>query len=304
MKKMDIGFRGNAPHEIEGLLEGLEAPVCFLLVHAPWRNTYTLEGLQYYEGVLLENSIVAREDPLKRPTRSDICGILGADTKLPVMGVGLDAVRGADLAGHVRERIAGGGRILVFDAVTEDDGYRVVKALQPLWPDALWAGSGGLAWALTKHFFRQPSEPGWAEGETPPHCVCFCASKISTTLSQIEITRHRFGLNVIHLRMDRMLLRNGQSCDEVRRAVDACLRVPPQEDFLLMPFVADGLDEDGLPDSILEALSACAQAISGRRECDRLVVGGGGRPPRLFSGPWVSAPCDCRRDRKPGWVWD
>ncbi|MCC8194784.1 MAG: hypothetical protein LIP28_09095 [Deltaproteobacteria bacterium] len=282
MKKMDIGFRGNASYEIEGLLQGLGAPVCFLMVHAPWRDTYTLDGLQYYEGVLLERSIVAREDPLKRPSRSDVCGILGADTGLPVMGVGLEAVRGPGLADLVGRRIAEGGRILVFDAVTEDDGYRVVSALQPVWPDALWAGSGGLAWALAKHFFRQPSEPAWTESDPPPRCACFCASKISTTLNQIAVARDRLGLQVVDVRMGEILSRGDRFREEIRRVADACLGVSPREDFLVMPLVPDGLEDAGLPELILEALSVCAAEVCGLREFDRLVVIGGETSQAVF----------------------
>ena len=281
MKKMDIGFRGNAAFEIEGLMRGLGSPVCFLAAHAPWRNTYTEKGCQYYEGIPLERSIVASEDPLKRPARSDIAGILRADTSLAVANVGLEEIRSEDLERCVRELVASGARILVMDAVTKEDGCRIVSSLALSWPNALWAGSGGLAWGMATHFFGEPADTlaDLGRARKAPHCVVFCASKYSTTARQIAYAEERCSLKRIALDMER--IRDG---GEIERVVARCIDANRSGDFILVPEVPASLEgcSPDMPGRILEALSSCARAICAEAAFDRLVVIGGETAQAIF----------------------
>lgn len=72
LKKMDTGFRGNAPYEIEAMLEALNKKLCFILEHIPSHWTFTLYGHQFSKGALLEKSDFAKDDLLKAPKKSYI----------------------------------------------------------------------------------------------------------------------------------------------------------------------------------------------------------------------------------------
>ena len=156
MKKMDTGFRGNATFEMEGIMKGLGMEVCFVLDHSPSRNTFTLYGNQYVEGVILPKSVFGKEDPLKRQQSAYIPDILAKDATLPVGLVDIDTVKGNRLLEDVLDATEKGFQILVFDVTGDADCSKIIRTLAPHYANALWAGSNGLGWGLADYLYGKP----------------------------------------------------------------------------------------------------------------------------------------------------
>ncbi len=268
MKKMDTGFRGNAVFEIEGLMDGLGCEVCFVLDHSPSRNTFTLYGNQYVEGVILHKSVFAKEDPLKRPTSAYIPDILSKDATKKVGLVDIDAVKGSHLAEDVAESIAAGNEIIVFDVTGDADCEKIIHTLLPKYPNALWAGSNGLGWGLANEFLAKPKDTVYF-----PHddlrCVCFTASAYSVVRRQIS-EAEKYGLKEIWLDMDRVLEGDEAAISET---VESCITTG--SNFIVSPKISTQNGGPVVSQKILSAISECAERICAKLDFDRVVVVGG-----------------------------
>lgn len=270
MKKMDTGFRGNAIFEIEGLMEELGSSVCFILDHSPSRNTFTLYGNQYVEGVILHKSVFAKEDPLKRPVNAYIPDILAKDTKRKVGLIDIDSVKGEHLVEDVRHRIQEGYEILVFDVIRDMDCTKIIHTLLPEYPDALWAGSNGLGFGLANEMLDEPKERVYIPDESL-RCVCFTASAYSIVRKQIRTAEH-YGLKEICLDMDRIVSGDHSA---VQDAVDACLEANQYQNFILTPMLSPEKSITGVSQMILDTVSECAEKICRDSKFDRIVIVGG-----------------------------
>ncbi|MBN1365541.1 MAG: hypothetical protein JW976_12095 [Syntrophaceae bacterium] len=270
MKKMDTGFRGNAPYEIEGIMEGLGNNVCFLIDHSPNRGTFTLYGNQYVEGVYLPKSIFANEDPLKRPDSAYIPDILAKEATVPVGLVDIDSVKGTDLLGDVKKIIEKSFKIIVFDAINNEDTRKIVHTLAPIYPHALWAGSSGIAWGLAEYIYGEPAASVY-QPQDGLHCVCFTASAYSKV--QIQIAKaEKLGLHKIIMDMDRIV--DGDE-NAIQEAIDSCLIANKTCNFILTPYLTPGHKCLNISDLIMKSVTRCAKEICSKAEFERVVVIGG-----------------------------
>ena len=276
MKKMDTGFRGNAPFEIEGMLKGLDTDICFIIDHIPDLGTFTLYGHQYAEGQILHKSLYAK-DPIKAPTKSFIPEIMQPDTSLKVGLVDIDSVKGNDLLSSVKKVLSDGVKIIVFDAITKEDGLKIVSTLQPAFPKALWAGSLGMIEALSGYLFGTINPPVLRERDIK--CACFTASAYEATRNQINLSRKK-GLKVIELDIKRVVSNDRTAIDE---AVKSCIDANRDSDFILRPYCPQELAVEGLDKVILKALSECTEKICSSIIFDRLVIIGGETSQALFN---------------------
>ena len=270
MKKMDTGFRGNAVFEIEGLMEGLKSNVCFVLDHSPSRNTFTLYGNQYVEGVILHKSVFAKEDPLKRPTSAYIPGILAKDATKKVGLVDIDAVKGSYLAEDVAKSIAAGNEIIVFDVTGDADCEKIIHTLLPKYPGALWAGSNGLGWGLANELLAKPKETLYFPCDNL-RCVCFTASAYSVVRRQIS-EAEKYGLKEVCLDMDRVLEGDKAAISET---VESCISTGRNFNFIVSPKISIENGGPVVSQKILSAISECVEKICAKLYFDRVVVVGG-----------------------------
>lgn len=270
MKKMDTGFRGNAVFEIEGLMDGLKRNVCFVLDHSPTRNTFTLYGNQYVEGVILHKSVFAKEDPLKRPTSAYIPDILAKDATKKIGLIDVDSVKGGHLAEDVAKCIADGNEILVFDVIGNGDCQRIIHTLLPLYPDALWAGSNGLGWGLANELLAKPKDTVYFPDDSL-RCLCFTASAYSVVRKQIA-EAEKYGLKEICLDMDRVISGDDTAISE---AAEACISTGKISNFILSPKISVKNGGPDISNKILNSISECAKTICAGLDFDRIVVVGG-----------------------------
>jgi uncharacterized protein YgbK (DUF1537 family) len=183
---------GNIGPVLDALSDRLEAGVVLTTPSSPRHGRTVNDGRLYVDGVLLEESHMARH-PLNPMTDYLVPRLLAAQSRLPVHAIalpivraGVDAVR-AELEGFPPDEHA----LVVADAVTDDDLATLAKAQSA---SALIAGAAGLAFAVgMQRTSRYTGAPG---GETPDggaweHAAVFAGSCSASTLRQVARFREQ-----------------------------------------------------------------------------------------------------------------
>ena len=273
IKKTDMGFRGNHGAEIEGLLEGLGAQVCYLLNAIPNHRAFILDAQQYVKGKLLPESMYA-QDPSRKPTTAYIPEILQKQTALSIGTIGIEAVRSQTLAAQIRVCVEAGHRIVVFDAVTDEDCLSVVRESLSLPYPAIWAGTLGLIDAMAKLHDPDHVRRSYQSAETASKCLCFTTSNYDTVRRQIR-TAAEHGLQEISLNMDACIRGGAAAEQEIARICALCREANEHGSVILTQTLKGTYPELCVPERILAVMAECAQRLSAACEFDRLVIIGG-----------------------------
>lgn len=154
-KKVDSTLRGNLLSEVAALLGkgmALVAPAF------PAMGRTTLGGVQYVEGVAVDQSDVWRNEGL--------CGTanlleLFASEGLQYAALTLEQVRSAKVADLLAQHLQSGTRVLVCDAERDADLQALAQASVEHADQLFWVGSAGLAQHL-------PAALGLASRTAPP----------------------------------------------------------------------------------------------------------------------------------------
>lgn len=281
MKKIGTGFRGQDPYEINGILAASPEFVCFIVDSAPDLGTFTLYGNQYCEGCILTKSLYAK-DPVMPPKKSSIVEILKEGVKEKIGAVDIDVVKGdrERLAAEVRDRILDGCRVIVFDVVSKEDALKLVELLDPVYPNAVWTGSLGIAQALAVYLCGDEAGHGDGQGDGKKQeealaaggrCACFTASAYEAAKRQVRYSEGQ-GLLKVELDIDRIL--DGES-GLAEQAVCQYLDGLKTQNVILVPKVERYSYKEGTSKKILELVTRCAEEIGRKGAFDRLVVIGG-----------------------------
>lgn len=275
MKKIGTGFRGNDPYELSGMLAAMPDSLCFVVDHAPDLGTFTLYGNQYCEGEILTKSLYA-SDPVMPPAKSYIPDILSERMCFPVGLVNIDAVKGGDLEVETAAQLKNGARVVVFDAITKEDSLKIVRCLEPIYPQALWTGSLGIAETLAQYLYGD--EESKQKKRKDIRCICFTASAYGATKLQIAYSEAR-GLKVEEVDVDKVIDGNR---DEIGRAVEACILQNKKGNVILRPKVLKYSYQPEAGSRILSIVTECARRIAEQAVYDRLVVIGGETAQGIF----------------------
>lgn len=180
-----------------------------------------------------------------------------------VVAIGLDAVRGADLAAHLRSAAANAG-VIVCDAETDADLRGIARAGLLASQPIVWVGSGGLARALA----REVSVALPADRHPPPRVRGPIVAVVGslTDISRAQ-ARRLVSEGVTHVRVPPAEVR-GMA---LPRRVDAAL--DRYEDVLVTIDTISPIDGEG--DAQLVADLGAALAASVRRAVGGLVLTGG-----------------------------
>lgn len=157
-KRIDSTVRGNIGVEIDTVLEGLgEKAVAVVVASFPDSGRITSGGYLLVNGIPLQATDVAH-DPVAPLTQSYVPAIVQKQSKFPVSYIGLETV----LAGEketeraLRAQIADGKRILVMDAVTDEEIEAIAKAMVAIKEvQMVPADPGPLTAAYSKFYTRQ-----------------------------------------------------------------------------------------------------------------------------------------------------
>jgi uncharacterized protein YgbK (DUF1537 family) len=196
-KKTCSVFRGNIGAEFDAMLDALGQDFAVVVLGFPKNGRLTLDGIHYVHGQRLEDSEF-RNDPIHPTRRSDLVGILQAQTQRKV-GLVSQAVI-AQGAAAVRAHIEGLRAQLnyVICDVPSQDGLRTIAQAAHDFP--VLCGSSALAeelpavWPAVPRAAARPAlarHPGTG-------VLCVAGSLMPQTARQIEHLRAR-GLTTITL---------------------------------------------------------------------------------------------------------
>ena len=130
-KRIDSTVRGNLGIEIDTVLKNLgENSVAIVVASYPESGRITSGGYLLVEGVPVQTTDVAK-DPVMPLTKSYIPHIIKEQSKYPISLVGLESVlNGRDsIEIAIREKIKQGNRIIVIDAVTDEEIETIAQAM-------------------------------------------------------------------------------------------------------------------------------------------------------------------------------
>ncbi|RCX13037.1 uncharacterized protein YgbK (DUF1537 family) [Fontibacillus phaseoli] len=160
-KKFDSTLRGNIGSELDAVYETLQPDFIVIAPSFPRAGRTLRNGIVYVNGMPLHETEMAY-DPKHPATESAFSAILERQSRYPAALISLERLRGERTA--LDELIAGyrqsGIPYLVFDAEREEDLALIASLFpeEPGRPKVVWAGSAGLAGALTTQILRSMSE--------------------------------------------------------------------------------------------------------------------------------------------------
>ena len=199
-KKVDSTLRGNLGAEIEAVMDATGSEFAVLAPAFPAYGRTTSGGAHFVNGQPLAQTEAAG-DPVCPVRESHIPTLLQSQTELSVGHIDLETVRSRSLQHIIQKHVKGGERIIVFDAVTDDDLNSIVKAGMLMSPPPLMAGSAGLANQLSGlSLFRGAGQvPARASGEGV--VIVISGSLSAVTSKQLERVRKAGMGDVVRVEM-------------------------------------------------------------------------------------------------------
>jgi D-threonate/D-erythronate kinase len=140
VKKVDSTLRGNIVEEIKVVDQQYMSELCVFMPAFPDMQRTTAGGVQLLRGVRITETELAR-DPRKPVTEDNLLNILIAVYQENIAHIGLDVI--ADGRAELMEC-----RAAVFDAITNEDMGRVVRAALGTGRRILWVGTAALVDSL------------------------------------------------------------------------------------------------------------------------------------------------------------
>lgn len=144
-KKIDSTLRGNIGSELDVLLELLDAPAALICPAFPAQK----RGLHTGHLVAPDLSSIPTHLP----------SLLQGQSRYPVAAISLEDVRNGKLAARLQQTTSQGHRVLVVDALTDEDLDTIVDEGADALPNALLCGSAGLVGALARRLVGQEDFP-------------------------------------------------------------------------------------------------------------------------------------------------
>ncbi|MFB9278631.1 four-carbon acid sugar kinase family protein [Cohnella cellulosilytica] len=286
-------FRGNIGAEFDAMLDALDHAFALVVLGFPKTGRTTLGGIHYVRGQRLEQSEF-RHDPVHPMTRSDLVGILQAQTRRRVDRLDIGVV---DEGGErLREAIAEKKKTCHYLIVDVRDQASLRTIAEAARDERVVCGSSALAeeLALLEGYAREGagSDKAGDGAVSPPlagrrNVLCVAGSLMPQTAAQSAYIRRK---GVRSAELDSLLLLDPQRRDEhLRRAADLAARVlEAGEDVLVYASddpekVAEtkrrareqGIGNTAVSRLVSDALSQTVKAICERSGQCRIVVAGG-----------------------------
>jgi D-threonate/D-erythronate kinase len=145
-KSVDSTLRGNLGAEIDAVMDVVK-PDCAIVAPAfPKYGRTTRDGVQFLRGIPL-NETEFGTDPTSPVREADIAKRLAQQSKRKAGHVTLAQLHaGAEaVAAQLKQHIATGVKLIVFDVETQDDLRRVCETVGASGVKAVWVGSTGLS---------------------------------------------------------------------------------------------------------------------------------------------------------------
>lgn len=204
-KKVDSTLRGNVGAELDECLSVLKKDVCLFTPSFPQNKRITVEGYlivqdqplglsEYYAGSL---------DPGEA---SYIPSLLQQDTALPIARINLnDVAQGEEvIARKIHAFIEQKKKILVIDAMNDQQLREILQSSFHVQSTILYAGSAGLANAISESCHRKHATTA-SPNRMLESVMIVCGSMRSIAQRQIEFLKNRVALSDISLDVERLV---------------------------------------------------------------------------------------------------
>jgi len=278
-------FRGNIGAEFDAMLDAAGRSFAVVVLGFPRNGRLTVDGVHYVHGLRLEESPF-RNDPIHPMTRSDLVGILAAQTERPVghidhgvIGQGPVALRAAI------EACRGQAQYVILDVADQAALATIAAAVAD---EPVLAGSSALAEELPAVWGPSTARAG---GALPPAdaggILCAAGSLTPQTLAQIAHLRDA-GLPVVELdtrrlfapaaaqaEIERVIAALADELDSGRDAAVHGANSPELVAATRAAGAAAGLAPTEVARRVTDALAMVVERVLARTGGRRLVVAGG-----------------------------
>lgn len=180
-KKMDSSLRGNPGAELAAIMAEFELDCAFVAPAYPEQGRTVVNGLLMLAGTPVNETAFAH-DPVTPVREAAVAKVLQGQTDRKIANVArTDSVQG--LAFKVRQLMAQGAQILVFDADCATDLRLIAETGLALAQRPVFAGAAGLARALAECL--PVSVPAPAPAQCLPRTLFVCGSAHHNTHAQV-----------------------------------------------------------------------------------------------------------------------
>ncbi|WP_128254759.1 3-oxo-tetronate kinase [Falsirhodobacter deserti] len=180
---------GNIGPVAAALAKALDARKVVVCPAFPGAGRTVYQGHLFVQDRLLNESGMENH-PLNPMTDADLRRWLARQTDIPVGHVGLSSVAGgaAMIAQALSDADTGGARLIVVDAVSDDDLIQIGTALDGL---PLLTGGSGIAMGLPGNFRRQGLLAGGSDDWEGVEGPCVVLSGSCSIATRGQVARHR-----------------------------------------------------------------------------------------------------------------
>jgi uncharacterized protein YgbK (DUF1537 family) len=200
-KKIDSTMRGRPGLEIAAMLDESNAECAFVVPAFPDAGRTQRHGVLYVDDVPLLQAPVGKDAIAGAPS-SSVVEILEHQTRRQTGLVPLSAVEAGDtrIETAVRALLDDGCELVTLDAVTGENLQRIDAVLARRFPNALLAGSAGLASAIAERIGpHSPRPPHRREPAEDGPLLIVSGSFNRVTVEQIELLRPVPGIRAISM---------------------------------------------------------------------------------------------------------
>lgn len=238
-KKLDSTMRGNIGAELSAMMDSFGIETAFLAPALPQYGRTTLFGKVYLNGILLEDTDMAK-DPRNPVRESLIPKIIGRQTTRKTAVIIHDHIVAGKqvLTEKIQHHIKTGVSIIIFDAADEKDLELIASVTTLMGDKVLFAGCSGLAGHLVNYLsFPIMNKSG----------IVIAGSANEVTRTQIGFAARYLKALVIDIDVVKILSGSGQQerkkvLDLVEKAVrqgtDIIVRSAPDKDSVKRSFEA------------------------------------------------------------------
>ncbi|GAA0485434.1 four-carbon acid sugar kinase family protein [Salinibacillus aidingensis] len=230
-KRIDSTIRGtNIGSELETLLTELgEDSVAVVVSSFPDTGRITSGGYLLIDGIPVQETDVAK-DPVAPLLKSYVPDILQKDNPYPVTHIGLETVLEGKYAleAALRKQIKEGNRVIVVDAVTEDEIERIAQTMARIKEYQLVPVDPG---PLTAEYARAYSQ----NYEASQKILVTVGSVTSISKKQLHYLTDGMNADPVYANVEKLATTSDESWDEeVNRVTNLALQKIEKQDLLVI----------------------------------------------------------------------
>lgn len=270
-KRIDSTVRGNIGVEIDAMLEEIgKNSVAILVPSFPASGRVLSGGYLLVEGIPVQETDVAK-DPIKPITESYVPSLVQKQSIHKVGHISLTSVlAGSDvLTLSITKEIESGNKIIVIDAVTDDDVDVIAKAMsETTLVDFIPVDPGPLTAAYSKAQIDQSSNQG--------KIIVTVGSVTSLTGKQLSYLKLKTNSTPVYVSAEKLATMHSNWEEEITRVVAVALERIKQDDVLIITTHVDNqniIDLKQLAQNEQTTQDALAKRITdGLAKITRLVI--------------------------------